>query len=190
MHILLQIMGYTFKSDDRMVITIPLSKLNVGSEGQLLPDTFHCVFKDVYKVFLQGNPKALGTAQAMAGLLIISLGVLLAQTVDVLVCTVPSVLFIVSGMLSYAAGHSPNMCMTKVSFSFNIISFFWAFAAMIICSISLAFQSDLETVGIHGMISVLIVLELVVAVMLIYWESKAVCREHFNILPVVNLTHE
>ncbi|KAJ8354379.1 hypothetical protein SKAU_G00219460 [Synaphobranchus kaupii] len=152
-------MVYTFKSDDCMVITIPLSSTNKGKEGQLLPENFHCVFKDAYKVFLKGNPKALGTAQLITGLLIISLGLLNLKN---FAYTMPSVLFIISGMLSYAAGHSPNMCMA---------------------------HSETEK-GIQGMAALLIALEMSFAVILIYWESKAVCREHFNILPVVNLKLE
>ncbi|KAI1886205.1 hypothetical protein AGOR_G00211590 [Albula goreensis] len=191
----MQIMAFTFKSDDRMVITIPLSKVTAGQEGQILPENFHCVFKDVYKVFLKGSPKFLGTAQIISGLLIICLGLLMVQRAETLYYTMPSVLFIVAGMLSYAAGHSPDMCMTKLSFSVNIISFFWAIAALVICMFMFPrtdmFDADSEIAeGIQGVIAILIVQELVVAVMLIYWESKAVCRDHFNILPVVNLQHD
>lgn len=57
-----QIMGYTFTTDDRMIITISLSNTNIGRGGRLLPDNFHCVFKDVYRVFIRGNPKALGVS--------------------------------------------------------------------------------------------------------------------------------
>ena len=53
-------MRFTFRSDDHMVITIPLGSLRAIREGQLMPDRFNCVFKDVYKVFLRGEPKALG----------------------------------------------------------------------------------------------------------------------------------
>ncbi|XP_064203723.1 membrane-spanning 4-domains subfamily A member 15 [Anguilla rostrata] len=181
-------MANTFKSDDHMVITIPLSSINKGQEGKLLPENFHCVFKDVYKVFLKGNPKALGTAQLIAGLLIISLGLLVPDT---FLYTLPSVLFIISGLLSYAAGHSPNMSLTKLSFSLNIISLFWATAALVICLYKLTSQRWSETEnGIQGTTAVLIALELVVALILIYWESKAVCRDHYNILPVINLKHE
>lgn len=185
-------MANTFKSDDHMVITIPLSSINKGQEGKLLPENFHCVFKDVYKVFLKGNPKALGTAQLTAGLLIITLGFLVSET---WYYTLPSVLFIISGLLSYAAGHSPNMSLTKLSFSLNIISLFWATAALVIwlclltCTLPPCNYRQTEN-GIRGMIAVLTALELVVALILIYWESKAVCRDHYNILPVINLKHE
>ncbi|XP_036393863.1 uncharacterized protein LOC118784005 [Megalops cyprinoides] len=174
-------MAYTFKSDDHMVITIPLS--SIGKEEELLPENFSCVFKDVYKVFLQGQPKALGTSQLITGVMVICLGLLVTQE-DMfhLAYTLPSVLFIVSGMLSYAAGHSPDMCVTKLSFSLNIISFFWAIVALVMCCLHI-----FALVGVQGLTASLLVLEMGVAVVLIYWESKAVCREHFNILPVINL---
>lgn len=57
-------MKYTFQSDECMVITIPLGSLRDAQEGQLMPEKFHCVFKDVYKVFLKGQPKALGVRMA------------------------------------------------------------------------------------------------------------------------------
>lgn len=49
--------------DDSMIITIPLSgQMNVR-EAQLMPETFHCVFKDFYKVFaINGRPKPLGVS--------------------------------------------------------------------------------------------------------------------------------
>ncbi|XP_064163648.1 pleckstrin homology domain-containing family G member 4B-like [Anguilla rostrata] len=120
------------------------------------------------------------TAQLIAGLLIISLGLLVPDT---FLYTLPSVLFIISGLLSYAAGHSPNISLTKLSFSLNIISLFWATAALVICLYKLTSPPWSETEnGIQGMTAVLIALELVVALILIYWESKAVCRDHFNIL--------
>ena len=50
----------TFYSDEHMIIIIPLGSLKDAQEGQLMPENFHCVFKDVYKVFLKGQPKALG----------------------------------------------------------------------------------------------------------------------------------
>ncbi|KAJ8288124.1 hypothetical protein COCON_G00007830 [Conger conger] len=186
-------MVYTFKSDDHMVITIPISSIRKGKEEQLLPQNFHCVFKDAYKVFLKGNPKALGTAQLITGMLIISMGLL--DFHNSLLYTLPSVLFIFSGMLSYAAGHSPNMCVTKLSFSLNIMSLCLATATLSVAVVLLVnarnLQEGFHTIkAIQGMIAVLISLELGVAMTLIYFESKAVCRAHFNILPVVNLKLE
>ncbi|XP_070977481.1 membrane-spanning 4-domains subfamily A member 4D-like [Oncorhynchus clarkii lewisi] len=185
-------MKYTFQSDECMVITIPLGSLRDAPEGQLMPENFHCVFKDVYKVFLKGQPKALGAAQLIAGVLVLILGLLNSPLV--LISTVPSVLFVAAGMLTYAAGHSPNMCVTKLSFSLNIVSCFWTVAAVVLCTVpnSHGFYGDHQEVfsGIKWMIVVLLVIELVVAMVAIYWESKAVCRQHFNILPMVTLKQE
>ncbi|XP_046900230.1 uncharacterized protein LOC124483717 isoform X2 [Hypomesus transpacificus] len=147
----------TFYSDEHMIIIIPLGSLKDAQEGQLMPENFHCVFKDVYKVFLKGQPKALG--------------------------------FFLSGMLSYVAGQSPNMCVTKLSFSVNITSFFWSIVAFTLRAHHVSFATDLEAVekGIHIIIAALLIIEMFVAMVLIYWESKAVCRQHFNILPLLTL---
>nr|XP_029513218.1 membrane-spanning 4-domains subfamily A member 4D-like [Oncorhynchus nerka] len=185
-------MKYTFQSDECMVITIPLGSLRDAQEGQLMPENFHCVFKDVYKVFLKGQPKALGAAQLIAAVLVLILGLLNSPLV--LISTVSSVLFVAAGMLTYAAGHSPSMCVTKLSFSLNIVSCFWTVAAVVLCTVpdSHGFYRDHQEVfsGFKWMIVVLLVIELVVAMVAIYWESKAVCRQHFNILPMVTLKQE
>ncbi|XP_029602457.1 membrane-spanning 4-domains subfamily A member 4D [Salmo trutta] len=188
-------MKYTFQSDECMVITIPLGSLRDAQEGQLMPEKFHCVFKDVYKVFLKGQPKALGTAQLIAGVLVLILGLLLVQhSAIVLIYTMPSVLFVAAGMLTYAAGHSPDMCVAKLSFTLNIVSCFWTVAAVVLCTVDVShgFYGDHQQVfsGIKWMIVVLLVIELVVAMVVIYWESKAVCRQHFNILPMVTLKQD
>ncbi|KAK6327089.1 hypothetical protein J4Q44_G00027340 [Coregonus suidteri] len=161
-------MKYTFQSDECMVITIPLGSLRDAQEGQLMPETFHCVFKDVYKVFLKGQPKALGAAQLIAGVLVLILGLLLVQhSTFVLFYTMPSVLYVAAGMLTYAAGHSPNMCVVKLSFSLNIISCFWTVTAVVLCTLHVYDDDPVD-----------------------HPESKAVCRQHFNILPIVTLKQE
>ncbi|XP_062322778.1 uncharacterized protein LOC134024236 [Osmerus eperlanus] len=178
----------TFHSDEHMLIIIPLGSLKDAQEGQLMPENFHCVFKDVYKVFLKGQPKALGMAQFIAGVLIQILGVLIGKSHDLLY-TVPSVLFFLSGMLTYVAGQSPNMCVTKLSFSVNITSFFWSIAAFTLCALNVYSATNRIAVeqGIQIIIAALLIIEMFVAMVLIYWESKAVCRQHFNILPVLTL---
>ncbi|KAJ8004822.1 hypothetical protein DPEC_G00140290 [Dallia pectoralis] len=186
-------MKYSFYSDECMVITIPLASLREAQEGQLMPEKFHCVFKDVYKVFLKGQPKAMGAAQFIAGVLIIGLGLVFKNRQEHFAYTLPSVLFMVAGMLSYAAGHSPNMSMAKLSFSVNIISCFWAVAAISLCFVRLSLNNTIGGEifnGISGMIAVLLFAELVVAIVMIYWESKAVCRQHFNVLPMVTLKQD
>ena len=54
-------MRHTFRCDEGMLITIPLGTLKDGQQGELMPDQFHCVFRDVYKVFItKGKPKRVG----------------------------------------------------------------------------------------------------------------------------------
>lgn len=56
-------MKKTFVCDDSMIITIPLGGLMNIREVQLMPEMFHCVFKDFYKVFaINGRPKPLGVS--------------------------------------------------------------------------------------------------------------------------------
>ncbi|KAL4646929.1 membrane-spanning 4-domains subfamily A member 4D-like [Arapaima gigas] len=180
----------TFKCDDCIVITIPLKRRHGGAQ-QLLPDRFHCVFKDAYKVFLKGQPKTLGTLQIVVGLLLVALGLLRMQDFPVVIIyTLPSFLFVVCGLVTYAAGQLPNVCVMKFSFSLNIISFFWALAVLVVYSIyaqQYKQSSGAEmAVGIDVMIALHLCIEMVAAVLLIYWESKAICRNHFNILPLIN----
>uniref|UniRef100_UPI0037E998AA membrane-spanning 4-domains subfamily A member 4D-like n=1 Tax=Semicossyphus pulcher TaxID=241346 RepID=UPI0037E998AA len=129
-------MKKTFVCDETMIVTIPIGSLRDGNDGQLMPEKFHCVYEDYYKVFaIEGRPKPLGAAQALAGVFILTLGLIFGQTHPftfmISLFTLPSVVFVVSGMLSYAAGRSPNMHVTKLSFALNIISFFWAVAAVV-----------------------------------------------------------
>ncbi|KAI5092459.1 hypothetical protein C0J45_18090 [Silurus meridionalis] len=103
-------MRYTFKPDDCMVITIPLGSIKNAREGQLMPDKFTCRFKDSYKVFQQGRPKALGN-------------------------------------------RAPGFKL------FVVIIVLYAF-------------------------------EFLLSAILIHWESKAVCRAHFNSLPMITLKQD
>ncbi|KAM6935402.1 uncharacterized protein PEZ65_005759 isoform 2-T2 [Lycodopsis pacificus] len=157
-------MKKTFACDESMIITIPIGSLRVAGEGQLMPETFQCVYKDSYKVFaIKGKPKPLG--------------------------------FVVCGILSYAAGQAPNMHVTKLSFSLNIVSFFWSIAAVSLCLIKLHVEPEESSDnlklhnGIKGLIMTLLVVEQLIALSLIYWLSKAVCRQHFNTLPIILLKH-
>ncbi|KAI4811105.1 hypothetical protein KUCAC02_014026 [Chaenocephalus aceratus] len=166
-------MKKTFQCDESMIITIPIGSLRDARVGQLMPEKFHCVYKDHFKVFVvKGKPKPLGAAQAIAGVFILALGLVFPESFTLLY-TLPSVLFLVCGMLSYAAGHFPNMQVTKLSFSLNIVSFFWSIAAI--------YQ------GIKGLILTLLGVEMLTSLFLIYWLSQAVCRHHFNTLPTILL---
>uniref|UniRef100_A0A3Q3E1W1 Uncharacterized protein n=1 Tax=Labrus bergylta TaxID=56723 RepID=A0A3Q3E1W1_9LABR len=132
-------MKKTFVCDDTMIITIPIGSLNDSSDGQLMPQKFHCVYKDSYKVFAtRGKPKPLGT---------------------------------------------------KLSFSMNIISLFWSIIAIVFLCLPphlLKLSSQLGG-GIQCLIMTLLVVEKLLALFLIYWLSKAVCRQHFNTLPIILL---
>ncbi|XP_063054462.1 membrane-spanning 4-domains subfamily A member 4A [Engraulis encrasicolus] len=213
-------MRFTFRSDERMLITIPLGSLRQTRSGHLMPEKFSCVFKDTYKVFQRGQPKALGTpaykvfqrgqpkalgvCQLMVGVFVISMGVLLSQnathtdpnththTPDIspLLYTLPSILFIMSGMLSFAAGHTPHMGMMKLSFACNIVCIFWAIAAVVLCALAYGPQEPPHSLGLMVCVCVLLAGEMLVAVVMVYWQSKAVCRDHFNILPTITLKQE
>ncbi|XP_056115381.1 membrane-spanning 4-domains subfamily A member 4D [Rhinichthys klamathensis goyatoka] len=196
-------MRYTFKPDDCMVISIPLGSVRNMREGQLMPEKFTCIFKDTYKVFLKGRPKELGAAQLSIGAFVICIGFLIAfdYSLSHLVYTLPSALFIASGILTFAAGKSPFMPVVKLSFVFNIISLFWSIAAIVLCSLlndrGNTFNSSTDDisktrmfVGLKVVIGVLCGLELILALVLIYWESKAICRSHFNTLPMITIKQD
>ncbi|XP_052002778.1 membrane-spanning 4-domains subfamily A member 4A-like isoform X2 [Xyrauchen texanus] len=196
-------MRYTFKPDDCMVITIPLASIRNMNDGQLMPEKFTCVFKDAYKVFLKGRPKELGAAQLSIGIFVICVGALMVQEYGSshLTFTLPSALFILSGILTFAAGSSPFMPVVKLSFIFNIISLFWAIAALVICPLldreppyrredSSVRSTERMFIGLKVVVSILCVFELILALILIFWESKAVCKPHFNTLPLISIKQE
>ncbi|KAK9961491.1 hypothetical protein ABG768_009276 [Culter alburnus] len=187
-------MRYTFKPDDCMVISIPLGSIRNMREGQLMPEKFTCVFKDSYKVFLRGRPKELGAAQLCIGAFVICLGSLVALEDHArhLVYTLPCALFIASGILTFAAGKSPIMPVVKLSFIFNIISLFWSIAAIVLCSVmSIGPIPPLNIfAGLKVVICVLCGFELILALVLIFWESKAICRPHFNTLPLITIKQD
>lgn len=194
-------MKKTFICDESMIITIPIGSLTDIREGQLMPEKFQCVYRDSFKVFvINGKPKPLGAAQAIAGVFIVTLGLIFAHTVHfagtflIRIYTLPCVVYVVSGMLSFAAGQSPNMHVTKLSFSLNILGFFWSIVAVVFCGLNLHSLSypwysppDKLSEGICGLIMFLLITEKLIAVFLIYWLSKAICREHFNTLPIILL---
>ncbi|XP_037533136.1 uncharacterized protein LOC119410294 [Nematolebias whitei] len=179
-------MRKTFSCDESIIITIPIRSLKNIREGQLMPENFHCVFRDNFKVFVvRGKPKPLGAAQAIAGVFLLVLGLVCANPT---IISIPNVVFVISGMLSFTAGGPPNIHVTKLSFSLNIICFFWSLVAFSICVTHLfVFQF---MIGIKGLILSLEVVESVLALFLIYWSSKAVCRDHFNSLPIIMLKQE
>ncbi|KAL6462364.1 hypothetical protein MHYP_G00287860 [Metynnis hypsauchen] len=192
-------MRYTFKSDDCMVITIPLQNIRNTRDGQLMPEKFTCVFKDMYKVFLKGRPKALGAAQITTGVFILCLGAVFISYYGSPHAShiVPSSVFIACGILTYAAGYSPLMPVMKMSFIFNIIGLFWAIAALALCPLIEANYRPKDSkdtpdmyIGLKGVLVALHAVQFILAAVLIYWESKAVCRAHFNTLPMITLKQD
>ncbi|KAM8871244.1 uncharacterized protein AB9W97_017655 [Spinachia spinachia] len=186
-------MKKTFECNRSMIITIPIGSLRDTGEGQLMPEKFHCLYKDSYKIFaVTGKPKPLAAAQAITGVFILTLG-LGFSGVSESSYILPSAVFVVSGILSYAAGQSPNMHLTKLSFSLNIVSFFWSVAAVILCLITFHISPGVNSKdtkileGLKGLMISLLIVEQLIAAILIYWLSKAVCRTHFNTLPVIML---
>ncbi|XP_056618156.1 B-lymphocyte antigen CD20 [Triplophysa dalaica] len=192
-------MRYTFKPDDCMVITIPLGSLRNVGDGQLMPEKFTCVFKDAYKVFLRGRPKELGVAQFFIGVFIICVGVLIPHRhySPILFFTLPSALFIVGGVLTCAAGSSPIMPVVKLSFIFNILSLFWALIGLVFCTMTLGgirYYSEPEEHNMYSGLTVVVCVlhgvELILALVLLFWGSKAVCRPHFNTLPLITIKQD
>lgn len=52
--------------NESMIITIPIGSLKDAGDGQLMPEKFHCVFRDSYKVFvIKGKPKPLGVSSVI-----------------------------------------------------------------------------------------------------------------------------
>ncbi|XP_040900695.1 uncharacterized protein LOC121186121 [Toxotes jaculatrix] len=185
-------MKKTFVCDESMIITIPIGNLRDREVSHVMPENFRCVFKDSFKVFVvKGKPKPLGAAQAITGVFLCALGLILRDSFT-MIFTLPSVLFVVTGVLTYAAGQAPHMPVAKLSFSLDIISFFWSIGALSISVIHLYapyYNTSNVTVmqGISGLVMSLLVVENLVSLFLIYWLSKAVCRQHFNTLPTILL---
>ncbi|XP_053467074.1 uncharacterized protein LOC128599484 [Ictalurus furcatus] len=197
-------MRYTFKPDDCMVITIPIGSIRNAGEGQLMPDKFTCRFKDTYKVFQRGRPKALGAAQIIVAVFIMCLGGLLINWdgrgyhcfVEAgFIYIIPSILYILCGILTISAGHTPLMPIMKASFVFNIIGLFSAViittTGLISSAIPWAYlERNKMCVGLSVVISVLYAFEFLLSAILIYWESKGLCRAHFNSLPMITLKQD
>ncbi|KAM9806105.1 uncharacterized protein ACBT44_013607 [Syngnathus typhle] len=190
-------MRKTFVSDDSMIINIYIRKNSEG-RGHVMPREFKCVFRDSFKVFAyNGFPKPLGAAQCLAGVMFFSLGLIYRPMLhaDIFII-LPSISFVLCGMLTYAAGSVPNMRVTKVSFCLNVISFLESAVLLCLCLFDLALNwRDVEhesklQMGIGVTASVLLLVESLIALFLIYWESKAVCRQYFNSLPIIQLRQE
>ncbi|KAM8826372.1 uncharacterized protein ACB058_019691 isoform 2-T3 [Synchiropus picturatus] len=117
-------MRKSFVTDKSMVISIPVESYN-----NVWPEQFHCLFKDAFKVFVHhGRPTALGAAQVTSGIFLLLLSLLFGDSHTVYVF--PAVLYMVTGLLSLASGHAPNMPVAKLSLLLNIISVLSSVAAV------------------------------------------------------------
>ncbi|XP_036071668.1 membrane-spanning 4-domains subfamily A member 4A-like isoform X2 [Oryzias melastigma] len=188
-------MKNTFVCDESMIITIPVGSIQELQDGQLMPEQFYCVFNDHFKVLvIKGKAQPLGAAQAVFGLLLSALALVVYGDVFWLY-TFPSIVFVICGGLSFAAGKYPNMTVAKLSFSLNILSLLWSFTAFFINVIILIARyrpyrrySPYWGVGQIGILILsLLVVEFFICIFLIYWLSKAICRQHFNTLPTIVL---
>ncbi|XP_036071667.1 uncharacterized protein LOC112143513 isoform X2 [Oryzias melastigma] len=148
-------MKNTFVCDESMIITIPVGSIQELQDGQLMPEQFYCVFNDHFKVLvIKGKAQPLGAAQAIFGLLLSALALVVYGEVFWLF-TIPSIVFVICGGLSFAAGKYPNMTVEVGQIIILILS--------------------------------LLVVEFFICIFLIYWLSKAICRQHFNTLPTIVL---
>uniref|UniRef100_A0A8C5EKY1 Uncharacterized protein n=1 Tax=Gouania willdenowi TaxID=441366 RepID=A0A8C5EKY1_GOUWI len=150
-------MRKTFACDDTMIITIPIGRIQNASSGQLVPDQFHCVFKDSYKVFVEkGKPRPLGVSPPLR---------LLYK-----LCYIYLFIF-----------------QTKLSFFLNIISFFWSVVAFGLCLYRFLRKSEPIITGLNAVIMSLLVVENILTLILIYWLCTTVCKKSFNSLPTILL---
>ncbi|XP_077455622.1 uncharacterized protein LOC144073560 isoform X2 [Stigmatopora argus] len=185
-----------FVCDDSMVINISIGKDSEGL-GPMLPKEFNCVFRDSFKVFVSnGHPKPFGAAQFLAGVLIVILILFYPLNIfyhlyDKLLFILPNILFLLGGILTYAAGHIRNIRVTKVSLCLNMSSFLWSTLGLCftILSHNQSSESKLQK-GMQVTITCLFAAESLMALFLIVWQSKAVCRQHFNTLPLIQLKLE
>ncbi|XP_057689823.1 uncharacterized protein LOC130914557 [Corythoichthys intestinalis] len=188
-------MRKAFVCVDAIIINIPIGKDSEGL-GPVMPKEFQCVFRDSFKVFTYyGYPKPLGAAQFLAGVLIAILSGLNQTYVNLLVIF-SNTPFLLGGMLTYAAGHVRNIRVIKVSFCLNIISFLWSIVLLCLTILNhnlfqdVTLQEFKSQTGMKATIGSLLAAESLMALFLILWQSKAVCRQHFNTLPIVQLKLE
>ncbi|XP_077577438.1 uncharacterized protein LOC144199573 isoform X2 [Stigmatopora nigra] len=187
-------MKKTFVCDESMVINISIGKDSEGL-GPVFPKEFHCKFRDSFKVFAyNGHPKPLGATQCLVGVLIVIL--IRFYTPNIyqlynLIIILPNILFLLSGILTYAAGHIRNIRVTKVSLCLNMSSFLWSIWGLCLTIIShnQSQNSKLQK-GMQVTLMCLFVAESLIALFLIVWQNKAVCRQHFNTLPLIQLKLE
>ncbi|RVE62601.1 hypothetical protein OJAV_G00158650 [Oryzias javanicus] len=180
-------MKNTFVCDESMIITIPVGTIQELQDGQLMPEQFYCVFNDHFKVLvIKGKAQPLGAAQAVFGLLLCALALVFYSTYF-WIFTIPSIVFVICGGLSFAAGKCLNMIVAKLSFSLNILSLCWSITSFVLNLFILDRFRTQSGKGVLALILSLLVIEFFICIFLIYWLSKAICRQHFNMLPTIVL---
>ncbi|KAM9852468.1 uncharacterized protein ACBR49_005536 [Aulostomus maculatus] len=188
-------MRKTFVCDESIIITVPTESLVDAQQGPVMPQKLISVFKDRYKIFVRrGRPNVFGAAQAIAGVFVFTLGLIVQKDAIEITVASLSLLFVITGILTFAAGHFPNMYLSKMSLCLNIIGFFWSFAVVCLYVIGFTYSSDSSShpklhVGLRGIIITLLAFEVFIALFLVFWLNKTVCRQHFNTLPVILLKY-
>uniref|UniRef100_A0A3B3CQJ0 Uncharacterized protein n=1 Tax=Oryzias melastigma TaxID=30732 RepID=A0A3B3CQJ0_ORYME len=159
-------MKNTFVCDESMIITIPVGSIQELQDGQLMPEQFYCVFNDHFKVLvIKGKAQPLGVSSTVT--------------------------------TEEMASQTDKLCFfsAKLSFSLNILSLFWSITAFVMNLILLIsrFPPYSEYPYYWGYPPywvchntlyriTLLVVEFFICIFLIYWLSKAICRQHFNTL--------
>ncbi|XP_075829664.1 membrane-spanning 4-domains subfamily A member 4D-like [Microtus pennsylvanicus] len=160
--------------------------------GGALPSERSVVKSQLWKEnadkFLKGEPKVLGVVQVLIALINLILGIIImteiidvrsAFSVYVYAPVWGSIVFIISGSLSIAAGMRTTEVLVSTSLSFNTISSVVAAATSIIgfFSVLISLHSTLLriAVGIDALILILNVLEFCIAVSTSAFGCKATC---------------
>uniref|UniRef100_A0A3B3CQN7 Uncharacterized protein n=1 Tax=Oryzias melastigma TaxID=30732 RepID=A0A3B3CQN7_ORYME len=151
-------MKNTFVCDESMIITIPVGSIQELQDGQLMPEQFYCVFNDHFKVLvIKGKAQPLGVSSTV--------------TTEEMASQTDKLCFF------YVETQNFQQVYKNLSFSLNILkSSFSGFRFNFILHIS-------QGVGQIGILILsLLVVEFFICIFLIYWLSKAICRQHFNTL--------